>query len=138
MMFHARMGARGLSLLEMLVAVSIMAIALAMLYKASGANVRHVGDAGHYQRALVLAESILDAKDAVDAQGWNEDGQSAGFAWSVSSRPFETEAGRADLAVPQLMAIHIKVAWSDGVTPRSIELSTLRPVRRSLAGTVVR
>lgn len=87
MMFHARMGARGLSLLEMLVAVSIMAIALAMLYKASGANVRHVGDAGHYQRALVLAESILEAKDAVDAQGWNEDGQSAGFASSVSFAP---------------------------------------------------
>lgn len=137
MMLRGRTGIRGLSLLEMLVAVSIMAIALAMLYKASGASARHAGDIGHYQRALMLAESILDAKDAVDANGWNEEGESAGFAWSVNSRPFETEAGRADLAVPQLVAIHIKVTWSDGVTPRSIELNTLRPVRRSLAGAVV-
>ena len=137
MMGASRVRARGLSLLEMLVAISIMAIALAMLYKASGASARQAGDIGHYQRAIMLAESILDAKDAVDAQGWNEEGQSAGFLWSVTSHPFETESGRADLSVPALVSIQIHVMWTDDGTPRLVELNTLRPVRRSLAGALV-
>lgn len=137
MMGGGRVRESGLSLLEMLVAISIMALALAMLYKASGASARQAGDIGHYQRAIMLAESILDAKDAVDAQGWSEDGQSAGFLWSVRSHPFETESGSIDLSVPALVSIQIHVMWTDGGTPRLIELNTLRPVRRTLAGAVV-
>ncbi len=136
MILCGRTQVRGLSLLEMLVAISIMAIALTMLYKASGASARQAGDVGNYQRAVMLAESILEAKDAVDAQGWNEQGQSAGFSWFVSSRPFDTEVSRADLAVPQLLVVEIKVAWTDGNTPRTIQLNTLRPVRRDVTAAV--
>ncbi len=124
----------GLSLLEMLVAVSIMAISLAMLYKASGASARQAGDVGQFQRAVMLAESLLNTKDAVDGAGWSEQGRSAGYSWSVDSSPFETDASRVDLTVPQLVLVSIKVAWSDGITPRSLQLNTLRPVRRALPG----
>mgnify|MGYP003552811558 CR=1 FL=1 len=46
---------RGLSLLELLVAFAIMAIALGMLYKASGSSARSVGEIQSYQRAVSLA-----------------------------------------------------------------------------------
>ena len=56
---------KGLSLLELLVAFVIMAIALGVLYKASGASARAVGDAERYQRAVFLVHSLLEARDGV-------------------------------------------------------------------------
>ena len=55
----------------------------------------------------------------------------------MKSYPFETESGRADLSVPALVSIQIHVMWTDDGTPRLVELNTLRPVRRSLAGALV-
>ena len=63
---------RGLSLLELLVAFAIMAIALGMLYKASGSSARSVGEIQSYQRAVSLAESLLATRDAIPPDGWNE------------------------------------------------------------------
>ena len=78
---------RGLSLLELLVAFAIMAIALGMLYKATGSSARQVGETQSYQRAVLLGESLLAGRDAVPAAGWKEAGQSAGFALAVQWHP---------------------------------------------------
>ena len=56
---------RGFTILELLVAFAIMSIALGMLYRAAGGSVRAVGEMERYQRATVLAESILAMRDAV-------------------------------------------------------------------------
>ena len=75
---------RGFTILELLVAFAIMAISLGMLYRASGGSARSVGNMERYQRATVLAESILAMRDAVPEEGWSEAGQVAGFDWRVA------------------------------------------------------
>lgn len=52
-----------------------MSIALGMLYRAAGGSVRAVGEMERYQRATVLAESILAMRDAIPESGWAGDGQ---------------------------------------------------------------
>lgn len=121
---------RGFSLLELLVAFSIMAMALAMLYRASGSSVRNVADTAQYQRAVVLAESLLASKEAVDEAGWNESGQSAGFGWQSRSTPFVTAKARSDLQAVPLHAISVVVVWGEGGHQRQFELHTLRPQRK--------
>jgi general secretion pathway protein I len=115
----------GFSLLELLVAFVIMAFSLGMLYQASGGTVRALGDTETYLRATVLAQSILNSRDNVPEAGWNDSGESAGFAWRVSSIPFRT--GVSDPKAPPLQQVDIVIAWNERRGPRQLELSTLLP-----------
>lgn len=119
----------GFTLIEVLVAIAIMALSLSLLYQILGSNTQAVSLAGQYQRASMLAQSLLNAQDAVAASGWNDQGESAGFVWQVSSRPYETPAARSMQASTPLHQIDILVSWNDGLGERHIALSTLRPQR---------
>lgn len=122
-MKRARRRSAGFTLLEVVVALAIMAIALGVLYRAVGGGVRTVGDLSAYSRAVAIGESVLQMRDAVPAEGWNQSGQWEGFRWSVASAPYDpgTEAG-----VP-LHRVQVDVAWSDGLRDRSFSLVSLRP-----------
>lgn len=123
---------KGLSLLELLVAFVIMAIALGVLYKASGASARAVGDAERYQRAVFLVQSLLDARDGVPSGGWNASGQSAGYDWTVRSQPYVTDVSRSSPAVAELHQLNISVVWLERGRTRQIEVGTLRPQRKPM------
>lgn len=122
---------RGFTILELLVAFAIMSIALGMLYRAAGGSVRAVGEMERYQRATVLAESILAMRDAVPEGGWSDTGSVAGFDWSVATAPYG-----ADINSPTATPLHevrVVVAWSGGGRPQQLELTTLRPQKKPVA-----
>jgi len=113
----------GFTLLEVVVALAIMAIALGVLYRAVGGGVRTVGDLSAYSRAVAIGESVLQMRDSVPADGWNESGQWEGFRWSVASAPYDSGSG----ALVPLHRVQVDVAWSDGLQDRSLSLASLRP-----------
>lgn len=78
-------GQTGLSLIEMLVAVSVLGIALSMLYKSMGSSVRATTTIERQQNATLLALSLMSARSAIPPGGWNEAGVSAGLTWQVST-----------------------------------------------------
>lgn len=123
-------GQRGFTLLEMLVAFSIAALSLAMLYRASGSNARSADSMERSQRALLLAQSLLAMNDAVPPQGWNESGVSGGMAWHVSSSLYPLAGD--DPRVPPMHELQVLIEWPDGGKTRQIEFKTLRPERKML------
>jgi general secretion pathway protein I len=129
-----RPAASGFSLLELLVALSIMSMALGLLYQASTGALRGVGDLAAEQRANVLAQSILDTRDAVPAAGWNETGRAADMSWQVSSTPYQTAVARQAPAVPPLHEVRVLVQWDGRRGARQLELHTLLPQQRVQAG----
>ena len=125
---------RGFSLLELLVAFSIMALSLGLLYKVAGGSARNVTDVVQSQQAGWLAESILASRSSVLEAGWNEDGESAGFAWRVRSVPYNS--GINNLQAIPLHSVRIAVSWTAGSRPGQLELVTLLPQRKPMPGEV--
>jgi general secretion pathway protein I len=125
----------GFSLLELLVAFAIMAMSLGLIYRAMGASARNAGDLELHQQASMLAESLLNSKDSVTDQGWNESGVFNSFNWRVSSGPY-----RAAPAAPDLVLLHeirISISWPGGATSNQLEVQTLLPQRKPVPGETV-
>lgn len=116
----------GFSLLEVLVAFAIMALALGALYQALGGSLRGVGAAGDSTRAVLLAQSVLDLYDLVPPEGLAEDGVTAdGLAWELRSAPFPVALENPQWDLHEVVA---RVRWQDRGREREFALRTLLPV----------
>ena len=126
------MSQRGFTLLEVLVALSILAFSYGAILQILGGAASKAALAGDYRRALIVAESRLDYAAAnmsnrgVETSGITSDR----FHWSLSyeaSHQFLLE-GLPIRYMP--VTIEVRVSW-DGAAgqERSVQLSTLRLTR---------
>ncbi len=122
---HFRRRVSGFSLLEVLVAISIMALSLGALYQAAGGSVRGVQLADQRTQALLLAQSLLDAYDTVPAGGLAAHGEEAGLRWQLGSSPYPTESEQPP-GWP-LHYVRITVGWGQGGVGSTVSLSTILP-----------
>lgn len=113
--------ARGFSLLEMLVAISILGLVLGMVYEAATGAVRNVKVAEDYSYAMLFAQSLLNEYGQQPASGFRASGESNGFRWSVKAEPIP--ALNAQDAT-RLQKFESRVEWGE-LRPREFVLSTV-------------
>ncbi len=133
----------GFSLLEILVAFSIMAMSLAVLYRSMGSSSRQMGALAWEQQAALLAETLLESRDEIPLEGWHERGQDHLFLWEIQSAPYKAAKvvpiSPSSAAAPAsvhlsgvevaLHEVDVTIRWGTSQPPRQLSVKTLRPVR---------
>jgi general secretion pathway protein I len=115
---------QGFSLLEMMVAISILALALGALYQAASGATRNVRTSERYAYGIELARSLLADNAMVPAEGVNSSGETgSGYAWRVQTRPLDL--GRSGMGRARLHDVEVGVAWFDGNKRREITLNSI-------------
>jgi general secretion pathway protein I len=131
-----RMRQRGFSLLEILVAFSILALSLGVLMQIFSGSLRNADITHDQAQAVVLAQSLLTAAgaEAPLAPGESSGVHTGKFRWLLRVSPFLDQARTGDTPslrqqLPlDLWEVTARVAWGgiSGSPERAITLSTLR------------
>lgn len=120
---------QGISLLEVLVALTILAMAMGVVFEVFSGGLRNLGLSGEYTRAAVLAETQL-AGIGVDAplQVGDEEGEWApGYHWWRRVEAYRPWGGsEPEAAGLQAYRVSLEVAWSEAGRERRVAFATLR------------
>ncbi len=118
----------GFTLLEVLVALTILSISLVALLAAFSQGLDRATEDRTEAAARSLAQSLLaQAESAPNPAAGESSGQSSGLSWRVKIVPYGS--GDDQTAWKKTAAqISATVAWRDDGHPRSLTLSTLRLV----------
>jgi general secretion pathway protein I len=128
----------GFSLLEILIAFSILALSLGILLKIFSAGVNTAGVAEEYNAAVQIAESLM-AQTGVEAP--LQPNQTTGlehekYHWRVAVSPFQFAAENLDVtAIPAvLFKVKVTVSWGGDASAddRQVELVTLKLANKVL------
>ena len=123
----------GFTLLEVVVALAIAAVALVGLFQAGSGGLFAVDTAARTQEAVQRAQSHLAAvgRDAALVQGDFTDDDGGGYRWRLRVRPVATRqvlavGGNAN-ATETLFDVEVAILWPGRSGDRSVVLRTLRP-----------
>jgi general secretion pathway protein I len=122
--------ARGFTLLEVIVALAIAALALVGLFRAGSSGMLAVGAAGRVGEATQRAQSHLAETGRTTAivPGESAGDDGAGYRWQVRTRPLANwQIGPAAAPVTvTLFEVEVTISWQAGGGRRSVVLSSLR------------
>jgi general secretion pathway protein I len=122
----------GFTLLEVLVAFVIAALALGALSQGAAGGLQSARVSGHYQEALSRARSRLAALGTATVPGEQHGDDGGGFSWQVRVARLAT-AGRAREGIdPErpgravLLGVTVRISWRMDGGEREVALATER------------
>lgn len=136
-----RRSQRGYTLIEVIVAFAILALALTLLLGTLSGGARQVRWAADAGRAALLAQSLLDQTGVGEVlqpgrrDGELEDGR---YRWSMEVAPYvdraRPPATTVDAFSPQLLRLQLTMTWGEGGPRERLQVSTLRLVQPGSEG----
>jgi general secretion pathway protein I len=128
---------KGFSLLEILIAFSILALSLGILLKIFSAGVNTAVVAEDYTAAVQIAESLM-AKTGVETplQAGQDSGlENEKYHWLVEVSPFVFNPENVDITAitAALFKVKVIVSWGDdNANGRQVKLTTLKLINKPL------
>ena len=118
---------RGFTLLEVLIAFAIAAVALAALFHIFSVGIMAQSAAGRLTDAVALAEEQLALAEQGTLPGDGlQEGQSAnGLKWRRSIKPLAASTAAGDNGSLTAYEVRVTVSWDAAGRSRSITLSSL-------------
>ena len=127
---------RAYTLIEVLVAMMVLALSLTIIFRIFSSGLRNIGVASEYARAVMVAESVLAATGRTERL---EPGETRGmlfdkYHWERSVTAYQADAASATGEFPlDAYYVTVTVDWPARGNPRRLDLSTLQLVT-SVAG----
>lgn len=131
---RGRRTCRGFSLLEVLVAFTILAMLLGALFQVFSGGL-HAARAGEsHTRATVIAQSLLAGLGSEHPlrEGATSGSVDETFDWRLIVRPYADEellmgtGGTGGTGLPRPVRVDVQVSWEEGERPRSVVLTSMR------------
>jgi general secretion pathway protein I len=124
----------GFTLLEVVVALAIAALAIVGLFQAASGGLLAVNTAGRVEEAVQRAQSHLAAigRSAALIQGEFTDDDGGGYRWRLRARPVASrQVAAADgnptaTATATLFDVEVAISWPGRSGERSVVLKTMR------------
>ena len=123
---------RGFTLIEVLVAVSIMGIAIAVILQLFSANLRNISDSSDYVAAATTAQvKIMDVmnNNSLIEKSYSEV-TNDGYRMDVAVT--ETLKERTENLQVRLFEIALTVRWTKGTKEKSMTLRSMKVVRKEI------
>jgi general secretion pathway protein I len=124
--------AAGFTLLEVVIALVIAGLALAVLFGAGSTGLYGTVNARRAEEAVERAQSHLAAvgSDPASIAGRSAGDDGGGFHWRLSVRPLASQqtllAGGRSLATRSLYDVEVAISWKAGGKTRRVVLVTRR------------
>jgi general secretion pathway protein I len=134
MIRRARHAQRGFTLLEVIAAIALLAVAFAALMQVAGSSMRLTAKAGDRSIAALHARAVLDGAFVVDplqpgiTQGTFDDN----YRWRLSvspwqpagqqTSPLQLQVANQTLSAPRLFRLDLEIGWGN----QTARFSTLR------------
>jgi len=121
----------GFALIEILVAVSILAISLVVIFQLFSGGLKSRKLSEEYARGVFharekMAETLLNPDlSEGETEGEFEDG----YEWQMTITPIPSEEDEEKLSVG-LLNIRIRITWHEGEKKKSFEVDTLKLVKK--------
>jgi prepilin-type N-terminal cleavage/methylation domain-containing protein len=119
---------QGFSLLEVVVALMIMAGGFLAVLNLFSGSVRSVDFSGQYLKGVTLANSKMNELEIQNFTVGDNSGNfknEENYRWEIDISPYESNLNNEKSGI-QLQKILLKVLWNDNGHIRNIELATLR------------
>jgi general secretion pathway protein I len=118
---------RGFSLLEVLVAFTILTMLLGALFQVFSAGLHAARSGDRYTRATVIAQSQLAALGVEHAlQEGNVSGTTDDdYHWQVTVSAYRDDDLPDTALVLRPLAVDVEVFWEEGGAPRTLTLSSI-------------
>jgi len=127
----------GFTLLEILVTVTILAIAFTSIFRLFGGTLRTIETSQRYSYATVIAEEAMSRAlleksigESFEQSDLNANGYSVSTAIEEYKEPigaFEDEQ-TGDTPMPVTYKLTVRVAWKDGANDKAMELTSLQTI----------
>ncbi|WP_233496902.1 prepilin-type N-terminal cleavage/methylation domain-containing protein [Dyella sp. AtDHG13] len=120
---------RGFSLLEVIAAILLLAVAFAALLKVAGASLHLADHSGQISRADMWAQAKLDALGVTEPVAVGESAGDFGkdYRWHLRVRPWQD--GDPPQGSPlSLYRVDLDVRWGSSRRPQVLHYTTLRAV----------
>ena len=126
---------RGFTLLEILIAFSILAVSLSILLHIFAQGVSTAGVAEDYSNGVQIAESLM-ARTGVETplQASQSSGVNHNYDWQVTVQPYSFNPYQVDTSTlsTALFKVSVIVSWGDDSHRRQIKLVTVKLVNKVL------